>query len=186
MATTALDRLLFAQGGDCFFCHEKLPREEASVEHLVASTLGGSDSDENCVACCKTLNRLFGRMSLKEKMQLLLKQRGDFQCPGRVQLKAAVPAVQTVLPVPAKKKPSLDLLTLEGQVNLAAEDLRKRGNSRPGNEEKLLNTVRTALTHKSVDPDLATKVLNALKERGWVLVIDGKCTYQLPPKESTS
>ena len=87
MATTALDRLLFAQGGDCFFCHQNLPREEASVEHLVASTLGGSDNDENCVACCKTLNRLFGRMSLKEKMQLLLKQRGDFQCPARYRSK---------------------------------------------------------------------------------------------------
>ena len=91
MATTALDRLLFAQGGDCFFCHQALPRGEASVEHLVASTLGGGDNDENCVACCKTLNRLFGRMSLKEKMQLLLKQRGDFQCPGGLVQKAAAP-----------------------------------------------------------------------------------------------
>lgn len=67
MATTALDRLLFAQGGDCFFCHEALPRGDASVEHLVASTLGGGDNDENCVACCKTLNRLFGRMSVSAR-----------------------------------------------------------------------------------------------------------------------
>lgn len=186
MATTALDRLLFAQGGDCFFCHQKLPREEASVEHLVASTLGGSDSDENCVACCKTLNRLFGRMSLKEKMQLLLKQRGDFQCPGKVPLKIATPPAPKPVAAASPKKASPDLSTLEGQLHLAAEDLRKRGNSRPGNEEKLLNTVRSALSHKNLDPDLATKVLTALKTRGWVLVNEGKCTYQLPPKESTS
>lgn len=185
MATTALDRLLFAQGGDCFFCHEKLPREEASVEHLVASTLGGSDSDENCVACCKTLNRLFGRMSLKEKMQLLLKQRGDFQCPGKASVKATSPTAPKTATAATPKKSPPDLSTLEGQLQLAADDLRKRGNSRPGNEEKLLNTVRSALAHKSVDPDLATKVLNVLKERGWVMVNEGKCSYQLPPREST-
>lgn len=181
MATTALDRLLFAQGGDCFFCNLKLPREEASVEHLVASSLGGSDGDENCVACCKTLNRLFGRMSLKEKMLLLLKQRGDFQCPGKTPKKSAAPVQPKVSPLPAKKS-SPDLSTPDGQLQLAAEDLRKRGNSRPGNEEKLLNTIRSALSHKGLDAELGTQVLDALKARGWVLVSEGKCTYQLPSK----
>lgn len=179
MATTALDRLLFAQGGDCFFCHQALPRTEASVEHLVASTLGGADSDENCVACCKTLNRLFGRMSLKEKMQLLLKQRGDFKCPGGVPQKATV---KVAAPAPSKAKATVDHSTLEGQLALAADDLRKRGNSRPGSEDKLLNTIRTALTHKGQASERAPVVLEELKRRGWVLVTDGKFTYNLPPK----
>lgn len=183
MATTALDRLLFAQGGDCFFCHEALPRGEASVEHLVASTLGGGDNDENCVACCKTLNRLFGRMSLKEKMQLLLKQRGDFQCPGGLVQKAATPTKAPVTAAPPKKKAAEDYSTPEGQVRLAAEDLRKRGNSRPGNEEKLLNTIRSALFHKGQSEDRAAEVLEAFKRSGWVMVTEGKVTYNLPPKE---
>jgi hypothetical protein len=182
MATTALDRLLFAQGGDCFFCHQTLPRAEASVEHLVASTLGGGDNDENCVACCKTLNRLFGRMSLKEKMQLLLKQRGDFQCPGGIQLKLVVQAKGEVATAPARKKVPEDYSTPEAHMRLAVEDLRKRGNSRPGNEEKLLNTIRTALAHKGQAEDRASAVLEGFKSSGWVLVTEGKVTYQLPPK----
>ena len=67
MPTKPLDRLMFAQGKSCFFCKALLPQSEASVEHLVASANGGGNSDENCVACCKALNALFGSMSLKEK-----------------------------------------------------------------------------------------------------------------------
>ena len=68
MPTTPLQRLLFAQGGDCFFCRKKLGKAEASVEHLVALTHGGRDNDENCVACCKSLNSLFGRMSRRPQI----------------------------------------------------------------------------------------------------------------------
>ena len=83
MRTKPLDRLLFTQGGECFFCHQPLPREEASIEHLVAVTHGGKDNDENIVACCQALNTLFGRMSLKEKLTVILKQQGLFHCPAR-------------------------------------------------------------------------------------------------------
>ncbi|MGL6334488.1 HNH endonuclease [Aeromonas jandaei] len=61
---------MFVQGGLCFFCKQPLPKTEASVEHLLASANGGSNSDENCVACCKAVNRLLGSMSLKEKFQV--------------------------------------------------------------------------------------------------------------------
>jgi hypothetical protein len=37
MPTKPLDRLMFTQGGLCFFCKDPLPQGEASVEHLVAS-----------------------------------------------------------------------------------------------------------------------------------------------------
>ena len=50
MPTKRLDRLMFAQGGLCFFCKEPIPKAEASVEHLVASANGGSNNDEDCVA----------------------------------------------------------------------------------------------------------------------------------------
>lgn len=182
MATTALDRLLFAQGGDCFFCHQSLPRSEASVEHLVASTLGGGDTDENCVACCKTLNRLFGRMSLKEKMQLLLKQRGNFQCPAGFKGTTILKANEPILGNQASKKTPENISTLESQVYLAAEDLRKRGNSRPGNEEKLLNTIRSALMHKGQAEESTTAVFDSFKARGWIQISEGKVTYHLPPK----
>src|SRR4051812_10008931 len=82
MPTTPLDRLMFAQGGLCFFCRQPLPKAEASIEHLFASCNGGSNTDGNCVACCKSLNALLGSMSLKEKFQVVLNQNGDFKCPN--------------------------------------------------------------------------------------------------------
>jgi len=40
--------------------------------------------DENCVACCKAVNALLGSMSLKEKIQVVLNQQGQFKCPNLV------------------------------------------------------------------------------------------------------
>ena len=82
MPTTPMSRLLFAQGGDCFFCKAPLPKNEASVEHLVALSNKGADNDTNCVVCCKALNALLGSMSLKEKLQVVLNQKGKFICPN--------------------------------------------------------------------------------------------------------
>lgn len=55
-----LERLLFLQGQVCFFCALPIPPGEASVEHLVAVCNGGSKDDDNCVACCKTVNAALG------------------------------------------------------------------------------------------------------------------------------
>ncbi len=82
MATSPIDRLIYAQGGKCFFCRGPLPRSEASIEHLVAKANGGGNGDDNCVVCCKSLNRLLGSLSLKAKIEVVLNQRGDFRCPN--------------------------------------------------------------------------------------------------------
>ena len=77
-----LDRLLFVQGGECFFCKKPLQKSDASVEHLVASANGGTNAEDNCVACCKTLNALLGSKSLKGKLEVFLRQKGVFRCPA--------------------------------------------------------------------------------------------------------
>lgn len=82
MATKPIDRLLFAQGGLCFFCQRTLPPADATVEHLVAVSNGGSNDPENTVACCRSLNTLLGRMSIKEKLRVVLNQKGQFKCPN--------------------------------------------------------------------------------------------------------
>ena len=82
MPTKPLDRLMFAQGGLCYFCNVPLSKEEASVEHLVPTARAGSNSDDNCVACCKAINGLLGSMSLKEKIKVVLNQKGKFTCPN--------------------------------------------------------------------------------------------------------
>ena len=35
------------------------------------------------MACCKTLNALFGNINVKEKMRAILKQNGKFNCPNQ-------------------------------------------------------------------------------------------------------
>src|SRR3954471_8737843 len=103
MPTRPLDRLMFAQGGLCFFCKQPLTKADASVEHLMASANGGSNGDENCVACCKAVNALLGSMSLKAKFQVVLNQKGQFKCPNRTEKpNASAPVRKTLDPGPPK------------------------------------------------------------------------------------
>lgn len=169
MPTKPLERLLFAQGGNCFFCRQILPETEASIEHLVAVTNGGNNDDENCVACCKTLNRLLGRMSLKEKLQVVLNQKGTFKCPGS---HTAGPLASAAKNAPAAKPQGP--LTRDEQLALVVTDLHKRGNGKPGSEEKLLNTIRSTLSHKEQPPSDAEAVLALLQSHGLVSILDGK------------
>lgn len=111
MPTRPIDRLMFAQGNCCFFCRQPLPKEQASVEHLVASSRGGSNADENCVACCATVNRLLGSMSVKDKFQVVLNHQGKFRCPNGVGSPrpavepARLPEIVTPLSVTVPPKP---------------------------------------------------------------------------------
>lgn len=78
---TKLDKLLYLQNGECFFCGCVLTKAEASIEHLLAKSKGGSDADGNGVACCVTLTRTFGNMELKGKVRLGLERKRNFECP---------------------------------------------------------------------------------------------------------
>jgi len=51
------------------------------VEHLVAAANGGGNGDDNTVACCKALNSLLGRMSLKEKLRVVSIRRANSGVP---------------------------------------------------------------------------------------------------------
>jgi hypothetical protein len=171
MPTKPIERLLFAQGGQCFFCRKPLPKAEASVEHLVAQTHGGKDSDENCVACCKSLNSLFGRMSLKEKLQVMLNQRGSFVCPAS--------SVASIAPA-APKPPAKATRTHEERFALVIADLHKRGNARPGTLDKLLNTIKSHLARMGEPLNEADSLLGELRARNYVSVEDTKVKYDLP------
>lgn len=175
MPTKPIERLMFAQGGDCFFCRKSLARADASVEHLVAAANGGKDHDENCVACCKTLNRLFGHMSLKEKLNIILNQRGEFRCP------AGAEAVGAPCPIQTKGRDNA-LQTTEARVAAVLEDLHKRGNARPSTAEKLLNTIRNKLAQLGDADDHAETILSELSARAIVTVSDKKIVYTLPPR----
>lgn len=176
---------MFAQGGRCFFCCKPLARKDASVEHLVARTHGGPDNDENCVACCKSLNALFGRVSLKEKLRILLNQQGAFRCPAESEQAAApvAPATGARSEVAGKPvdTPVQQPAPATHQVAVVVADLYKRGNARPRTVEKLRNTIRCRLAHSGEAADAADGVLELLKARDWVRIDAEKVTYSLPP-----
>lgn len=170
MRTKPLDRLLFAQGGECFFCHQPLPREEASIEHLVAATHGGKDNDENLVACCQALNTLFGRMSLKEKLAVILKQKGGFECPAR----RADPAVTPHTTHTATPEAAALPLVLAG--------LKKRGNARPRTLDALAALVADLLEQNGFAAAQAKDMMARLRSQHYIEVQDRRITaYLLPP-----
>ncbi|MFT3803124.1 MAG: HNH endonuclease [Burkholderiaceae bacterium] len=142
MPTKPIDRLMFTQGGLCFFCSMPLPKSEASVEHLVPISRAGSNNDDNCVACCKTVNALLGCMSLKEKIRVVLNQKGRFKCPN-----GADPARPTsnLASIVTDSSPKSQLPVKMDIYSLVIADLKKRGPSRPRKIETLKSTMRSTI-----------------------------------------
>ena len=172
MPTKPLDRLMFAQGGLCFFCNVPLPKAEASVEHLVASANGGSNADDNCVACCKAINSLLGSMSLKEKVRVVLNQQGKFKCPNGVGQSVASPPVVVAKQLAViPPKPKVD------KYALVIADLIKRGTSKPRKIETLKGTIR-ATVKPITEPQLET-LLKHLEINGKITITGTKVSYTL-------
>jgi len=166
---------MFAQGGLCFFCNAPLPKDEASVEHLVPISRAGSNNDENCVACCKTINTLLGSMSLKEKIRVVLNQKGKFICPdggGTIAQVAPLSPLPTTSPAPT---PKID------NYSVVLADLKKRGTSRPRKVETLKSTIRA--TVKNAKGTLTEAQLETLFKHLQInakVIVDGeKVSYSL-------
>jgi hypothetical protein len=178
--TTHLDRLLFSQGGQCFFCRKSLPKAEASVEHIVASANGGTSDDGNCVACCKALNHLLGSKSIKEKLQIVLNQRGNFQCPGNVCAQPTAGPSSTTKKTAPKTAPAVGN-SASAPIDLVLADLKKRGASRPRKVSTLGSTIKSLLKqHQKSNTDAEVAGLIAeLQKRGNATVTDTKVTYKL-------
>lgn len=174
MTTTPLDRLLFAQGGECFFCEKALPRGEASVEHLVAQANGGPNNDANCVACCKTLNALLGSMALKEKFRVVLNQRGRFVCPKNRSADGLSP-LQAAKNDKTKEaaRPSANTAAYDK----ALANLKSRGNSSPMKSLTLRSTIAAVLP--GLSSAAIESVVAELKAAGKLSEHEGKVSYSL-------
>jgi len=167
MPTNPLDRLMWAQGNRCFFCDKPLQKNDASVEHLWAKANGGTNSDENCVACCKAVNALLGSMSLKEKFQVVLNQQGTFKCPSS---KSAVGSAPQATPKATTKEPKKDYY---GSV---VENLTQRRQHAPKTLKALTSTVGVLLgaTHKGTS---ASQLIDQMQETGFISVSGTKVAY---------
>lgn len=180
MSIKRLERLMFVQGGLCFFCQLPLPKADASIEHLFASANGGGTNDENCVACCKALNAVLGSMSLKEKFQVVLNQRGKLKCP-RTTLTTkttvvAAPIKPTVAQIQVHKSPPSK--SQSQNFSLVVANLKRRGNARP-RSIKTLTTSISAIFPQGIAGAEVAAVIDELRSAGIVNVADGKLTYAL-------
>ena len=125
----------------------------------MASANGGSNSDENRVACCKAVNALLGSMSLKEKIQVVLNQQGQFKCPnGAGSTKFAA-------------KPRV------GKLKLVLANLKQRGHARPRTLKTLTTTV-ASLFPKGLSEAELTALIRQLQSTGKVVVTENKVTYE--------
>ena len=158
-----LERLLFLQGNVCFFCQQPIPEGEASVEHLVATSNGGTKDDDNCVVCCKTVNAALGSLAVKAKLQVVVNQRTGFVCPHSA---AAGDSVQAAV-------------VGDERLQIAVADLQKRGTSRPRKVATLKNTINAVFQNKFGEDELAL-LLVGLQVPGYVTVDGTKVTYTLP------
>ena len=184
MPTKRLERLMFVQGGACFFCKSPLSKAEASVEHLFASANGGGNNEENCVACCKSLNAILGSMSLKDKFQVVLNQKGNFKCPNGAGATAAGDAANVAIvkaklpPVTAKQLPASSP-PISDNFSLVVANLKKRDTGRPGTLMTLTRTVAAIFPKGLTEAELAA-LLQELQSKGKVSVNEvGKVSYAL-------
>ena len=133
------------------------------MEHLNATSNGGTKDDENCVACCKAVNAALGNLSFKAKLQAVVNQRGAFVCPqlGETEL----PATQT--------------LPEEERFALVVADLQKRGSARPRKLGTLRNTVNSVFQNLLSEEEVSSFV--ALLEYHEYISVEGtKVAYALP------
>ena len=158
-----LERLLFLQGQLCFFCQQPISPGEASVEHLIATSNGGSKDDENCVACCKSVNAALGNLSFKAKLQAVVNQRGAFVCPqlGQAELSAAQASQE------------------EAHFALVVADLQKRGSARPRKLGTLRNTVNSVFQNTLSEEEVSSLVA-LLGFHEYISVEGTKVAYALP------
>lgn len=139
------------------------------MEHLVATSNGGSNDDDNCVACCKSLNAAFGNRPYKEKLRAIVSHRGKFICPAQPGSNV-VSAVSPTGPA-AESTPCMTAVI---------SDLQKRGASRPRKVATLRNTI-AAVFQKKITEDELTSLLESLETSGCIVVKENNVTYNLPP-----
>ena len=110
------------------------------------------------------MNALFGSMSLKEKIQVVLNQDGKFKCPNGAQSKASKSA--TVL---ASSAPVRD------QVGVVIANLRQRGTAKPKTVKTLMSSIRAF--RKGITEEQLALLLEELQTAGFISIEGSKVGY---------
>ncbi len=136
------------------------------MEHLVAVVNGGTNNDENCVVCCRTVNLALGNLPIKVKLQALLNQAPIFQCPARTK-------VVGTKPLPEQTDSTNERLAL------VVADLQKRGAARPRKVATLKNTINSMFQKQLTEQELNALIV-CLESSGLIAVLQDKVAYSLP------
>lgn len=149
-----------------------LARENASVEHLLAVSRQGGNEDDNCVACCKTVNQYLGSLTLKQKIEVILNQQGKFICPAdQTAVKQPLPSVVNVSP-PIIKQMAADVAQHYENV---LTHLKGMGKSKP----KTLKTLTNRLRSSSTPEPLIAVLLEHLQQEGVISLQGNQVEYHL-------
>jgi hypothetical protein len=160
-----LDSLLFAQGGKCFFCRSTLLKEDASIEHLLAKSNGGTNVRDNLVACCRTLNDLFADISVKEKLQIVLNQAGTFSCPPKVADRPGHYFTRVV-----------NWDSGEDFTDYIVANLLKRGAAKPATLLTLTNTIKAILPSHFTESIVHSQIQRLIKNHK-IAINNGRVVY---------
>lgn len=148
---------MFRQKGQCFFCQKELSIHRADIEHLFATSNGGTHDDGNCVAVCRGANRLMANLPLKEKIAIF---RDKFICPEEIGLSYV-----------QETSPEL-VNNVQEKMKMYVGLLKSRKVSRPSRRNSLLNHLSN---HFKLAQGEAEGIISLLIEGG-VLHFDGAKT----------
>ncbi len=58
-------RIYWRDNGTCLYCHEKVPYDKSTIDHILPLVRGGSDkSKENMALACERCNRIKGPLEM--------------------------------------------------------------------------------------------------------------------------
>jgi hypothetical protein len=110
-------------------------------------------------------------MSLKEKFQVVLNQRGQFKCPNGVGANL-VPQPKAVSKAGAVEASS------DENFKLVVTNLKQRGNARPRSLKTLTSTVGSLFPKNFPETELSA-LIQKLQSTGKVSIAENKVSYKL-------
>ena len=122
-------------------------------------------------------------MSLKEKIRVVLNQKGTFNCPnGNGSIAVATPKVPAPPKAPCPPKaPATPAKPKVDNYAVVLADLKKRGTSRPRKLETLKNTIRSIVKNAkgTLTPSQLDTMIKHLQENAKITIEDTKVSYSL-------
>ena len=117
------------------------------------------------------MHAILGSLSLKEKIQIVLNQKGNFKCPNSEVTSKSTPKPK---PNPKDKK----IKAVDSQFEMVLANLKQRGNSRPRTVKTLSSTIKSLFANGLSEPDLQA-IVQQLQTSGKIEISGTKVSYSM-------